>query len=60
MSGESTATPKIFQRGYPYGSGDVLVLGPEVFVSEDRSVICYQGVNYYRPADWNAPLPIAR
>jgi hypothetical protein len=35
-------------RTYPYPDGNVLVLGPEVFVSDDERVICWQGVNYVR------------
>jgi len=36
---------------YPHESGDCLVLGPEIFVSLDREVICWQGVNYVRQSD---------
>jgi len=31
---------------YPYDGGGVTVLGPEIFVSEDRSVLCWRGQNY--------------
>lgn len=31
---------------YPYPDGDVTVLGPEIFVSSDESVICWKGRNY--------------
>jgi hypothetical protein len=31
---------------YPYQDGDVIVLGPEIFVAEDKSVICWRGENY--------------
>lgn len=34
------------QREYPYKDGPTIVLGPEVFLSEDGQVVCYQGVNY--------------
>lgn len=36
---------------YPFQSGNVLVLGPEIFVGEDDNgddVICWQGVNFVR------------
>lgn len=36
------------QRQYPYGEGDVAVLGPEVFASADGNVISWQGENYVR------------
>jgi hypothetical protein len=35
--------------------GPVAVIGPECFASADRSVICWQGVNYYRGTT-RAPL----
>lgn len=31
--------------------GNVTVIGPECFASADGSVICWQGVNYYREPD---------
>lgn len=31
---------------YPYEDGDVIVLGPEIFVSKDKSVISWKGENY--------------
>lgn len=31
--------------------GNVTVIGPECFASADRSVICWQGENYYRVDD---------
>jgi hypothetical protein len=31
---------------YPHSDGDVLVLGPEIFVSSDGRVISWQGTNY--------------
>lgn len=31
---------------FPYYSGDVVVLGPEVFAAKDGSVLCWKGVNY--------------
>jgi hypothetical protein len=33
---------------YPYHDGDNTVLGPEIFASKDRNVICWKGVNYER------------
>lgn len=42
------ATASRARRDYPYEDGNVLVLGPEVFVSADRSTICWRGVNYRR------------
>lgn len=33
-------------KAYPYEDGEFTVLGPQVFTTPDRSVICYQGVNY--------------
>lgn len=35
------------QKEYPYEEGDTIVLGPEIFASKDRSVISWQGENYY-------------
>ena len=32
-------------------SGPVTPIGPECFASADASVICWQGVNYYREPD---------
>lgn len=34
------------RRTFPHDSGDVTVLGPEVFASKDGSVICWRGRNY--------------
>lgn len=34
------------RREYPYSDGDVLVLGPEIFVSSDGRVISWGGTNY--------------
>ncbi len=31
---------------YPHPSGDVTVLGPEIFTDKDGDVICWKGVNY--------------
>ena len=42
---------------YPHQSGDVTVIGPEVFIDQAREVISYQGQNYYRQVD--LPLPEA-
>lgn len=33
---------------FPYRDGDVTVLGPEVFASEDGAVVCWKGENYVR------------
>jgi hypothetical protein len=33
-------------EAYPYESGDVIVLGPEIFVAKDGSVINWNGKNY--------------
>ena len=33
-------------NNYPYESGDVIVLGPEIFVSKDKKVISWKGCNY--------------
>ncbi len=36
---------------YPKTEGDFVVIGPDCFTStEDPSVICYRGRNYYRDA----------
>lgn len=35
---------------YPYVNGDVVVLGPEIFVSNDGKVICWKGKNYVAQA----------
>jgi hypothetical protein len=32
---------------YPFVSGDVLVLGPEIFVGIDGKAVCWRGSNYY-------------
>lgn len=29
-------------------SGDIIVIGPECFASEDAEVICWRGVNYVK------------
>lgn len=31
---------------YPHADGDLTILGPEIFVSSDRKVICWKGENY--------------
>jgi hypothetical protein len=31
---------------YPYSDGEFIVLGPEIFVTNDGGVICWKGVNY--------------
>jgi len=33
---------------YPYQDGDITVLGPEVFASQDGAVISWKGVSYVR------------
>lgn len=33
-------------KKYPYSEGNTIVLGPEVFASKDRKVLCWQGENY--------------
>ena len=33
-------------RQYPIQQGDVIILGPEIFATEDGRVICWQGENY--------------
>jgi hypothetical protein len=35
-------------KEYPYKDGDVIVLGPEIFVSSDGKVISWRGENYYK------------
>lgn len=35
------------QRTYPINSGDVTILGPEVFVTDNGDLICYRGRNFY-------------
>lgn len=36
----------VSEQQYPYKDGDVTVLGPGIFVSQDHSVISWHGVNY--------------
>ena len=36
---------------YPFLNGDVTVLGPEIFTSNDSSVICWKGRNYVPQED---------
>ena len=31
---------------YPHDDGDVVVIGPEAFITRDESVLCYRGRNY--------------
>ncbi len=33
---------------YPYQDGDAVVLGPEVFASQNGDVLCWRGQNYVR------------
>lgn len=40
-------TPEPTVTEYPRREGDFVVIGPECFANEDRSVICWQGVNFY-------------
>lgn len=42
-----TEQAEIMKR-YPYKDGDVLVLGPEIFVNPDAEVICWRGENWVR------------
>lgn len=32
---------------YPYTSGEVVILGPELFVNLDSTTICWKGQNFY-------------
>lgn len=34
---------------YPRDEGDVIVLGPELFVYKDERVMCWKGQEYYKP-----------
>lgn len=36
-------------KEYPYEDGDVIVLGPELFVYNDLRVLCYKGQEYLKP-----------
>lgn len=36
---------------YPYENGDVIVLGPQVFVSRDEAVLNWEGRNYVPQED---------
>lgn len=36
---------------YPYENGDVIVLGPQVFVSRDEAVLNWKGCNYVPQED---------
>jgi hypothetical protein len=38
-------------RTFPYRDGDVTVLGPEIFASNDESTICWRGETYVRQSD---------
>lgn len=38
----------LVHQEYPVKDGDVTVLGPEVFASQDGAVICWRGENYVR------------
>lgn len=40
-------------QGYPQEDGDVIVLGPEVFIDKNQEVISYKGENYYLGSDLN-------
>jgi hypothetical protein len=39
------------EKTYPYESGDVIVLGPETFVSKDGKTLSYKGENYIPQPD---------
>lgn len=60
MSGE--AIP-LLPKAYPYESGDVLVLGPEIFASTtapaENTVISWQGMNFIPQRDQPEPAPAA-
>ena len=43
---DASSSPDVVQ-GFPVTEGDVVVLGPEVFIASDGSVISYKGQNYY-------------
>lgn len=45
------------QQQYPYQDGDVTVLGPRVFVSNDGKVISWRGVNYVPHPDQGFTVP---
>ncbi|MGH8964391.1 MAG: hypothetical protein ACRDXB_03545, partial [Actinomycetes bacterium] len=51
---EEEAADAASPHPYPYQDGDVVVLGPEIFVSMDGEVICWKGRNYTP-----APTPAA-
>lgn len=42
-------TPIPIAKEYPYEDGDVIVLGPELFVYNDLRVLCYKGQEYLKP-----------
>lgn len=48
LGGTESTNPAPAAQSYPYPDGDVIVLGPEVFVSNDGDVICWKGENYTR------------
>lgn len=47
-------------KTYPYEDGEVLVLGPELFIGQPgtpgEGVISYQGENFYRTLDGKPPV----
>lgn len=44
---------------YPYDEGDVTVLGPELFVSRDNSMVCWKGMNYIPQGDGDGHNQVA-
>lgn len=42
---------------YPYESGDVIVLGPQIFAAKDGSVLNWRGENYVRQEPVKNPDP---
>ncbi|MFF1298193.1 MULTISPECIES: hypothetical protein [unclassified Streptomyces] len=52
--------PQIEPRPFPYQDGDITVLGPEVFASQDGQVISWKGDNYVRQPTHNADGPPSR
>lgn len=42
---------KADRKTYPYNDGDVVVLGPGIFVNPIANVICWEGENYYHYED---------
>lgn len=51
------AAEQVERLTYPYRNGDVLVLGPEIFVDQDNETINWKGVNYtpMQPGEFDRP-----